>query len=172
MAFAHVQTGRDAYGILASGNTGKCAASHKGQGQGTRGSPFIVLAILVLCEEVPALALAEDIVVRFALDVRINDDHQLAACDGQLVLHVDGSREVVLVPCEIPAALRMTFGQFVNHAGPKQTLQLLCDPWPSRYYNGLFAVHGQARHLQDLGMHMCVVLQLPASNQLVTPDEV
>ncbi len=70
---------------------------------GTSDSPFIVFAFLVLCEEGAGLALAENIVVRLPLDVGINNDHQLAASDCQLVLHVYRGWKVVLVPCEIPA---------------------------------------------------------------------
>ena len=66
-------------------------------------SPLIVLALLVLCEEGAFLALCEDVIVRFAFDVRVNDDHQLATCCCQFVLHVHRCSKVVLVPGEVPA---------------------------------------------------------------------
>ena len=70
---------------------------------GLRSLPFVIFAILVLGEVRARLSLTEYIVVRFALNVWVNDDHQLAAGGCKLVLHVDRSREVVLIPCEVPA---------------------------------------------------------------------
>uniref|UniRef100_A0A182VLH5 Uncharacterized protein n=1 Tax=Anopheles merus TaxID=30066 RepID=A0A182VLH5_ANOME len=68
---------------------------------------FVVAAILVLHVQALVGALVVEEVAAVPLDVRIDDDRQVAPEPGQVADHLDRMGELVMVPGEVPLAVRV-----------------------------------------------------------------
>ena len=76
-------------------------------GRGARPAPAVELsAILLLNEEALAVRLLVDWIARVLFDVRVDNGHHLTARQRQVLLHLHGLWELVLVPPVPPGASR------------------------------------------------------------------